>query len=321
MSKVLILSYEGDEHADVVEKNVLALGTECFRVHTNKLHESYLFTFSSDSMEYEIEDLALRRKITLDPSWTIWNRRVQPPDLQVEIHPDLQDIVVNESRKSWEGLLQSHEGKVVSRPIAIAYGSNKLHQLKFVREHSSEVKVPDTMVTNDPIAARAFYEQYSGNVCFKLHHGAVVRKEGENHFIYTNKLEPRHLEKMDLIRMNPSLFQEYVDKEYELRITVVGEEVIPIAIHSQDSEISRVDFRRYDFDKVKYEFKTVPKEVEELCRTMLKHYGLNYGAFDFIYDRQGEYTFLELNPNGQWLWLEQLSGHDIGGGIASYLAR
>ena len=90
------------------------------------------------------------------------------------------------------------------------------------------------------------------------------------------------------------------------------------AIYSQDSELSKVDYRRYDFN-VSYRSVKLPGKVEYFCRLMLQGNRLRFGTFDFIYSKDGNYFFLELNPNGQWLWLEQLTDLKISKVLANYL--
>ena len=92
-----------------------------------------------------------------------------------------------------------------------------------------------------------------------------------------------------------------------------------VAIYSQESEISRIDYRRYDFN-VPYKALELPTKIQDFCLSMTRHYGLHFGAFDFIVTKKEKnFVFLELNPNGQWLWLEQLSGFPISRSLAAYL--
>ena len=52
----------------------------------------------------------------------------------------------------------------------------------------------------------------------------------------------------------------------------------------------------------------------------LRHMGLNFGAFDFIVDNNGQWWFLECNPNGQWLWMEFAAGLPLSETMARSLA-
>jgi glutathione synthase/RimK-type ligase-like ATP-grasp enzyme len=230
---------------------------------------------------------------------------------------DLQDLVTDECEKTWDGLLMAHKGKVVNLPQNHFYANNKLDQIKFALERG--IYVPDTIVTTDPSDLRDFYEKHKGNICFKLQRGAVIRTPEGDKVVYTNKVTREQMKNASLVSSHPSLFQEYIDKEFEIRVITTDKTATGIAIHSQDSEISKVDYRRYDLENVKYNHTKLPHNVRNFCSSMLKHYGLHFGAFDFIYSKEGKYFFLELNPNGQWLWLEEQSGYNLTKEIADNL--
>ena len=211
------------------------------------------------------------------------------PDLNKGMPKDLQDLVTDECEKTWDGLLMAHKGKVVNRPQNHYYANNKLDQIKFALE--SGMFVPDTIVTNDPSDLEDFYEKHKGNICFKLQKGAVIRTPEGNKVIYTNKVTEEQMKKASLVSSHPSLFQEYIDKEFEIRIVATDKTATGIAIHSQDSEISKVDYRRYDLENVRYHHTDLPENVKDFCLDMLTHYGLHFGAFDFIYSKGGKYFF------------------------------
>lgn len=316
MKNVFVVTHEGDPHAEAVSNCLAKMGAHFFLLAAETMAASYSMTYDGTIKIVQGEE-----SVQIDERWNIWNRRLRPLQLPGYVHPELEKIAQGEAEDFWKAMLNLHPAKVVSRPRAIAAANNKLEQMRYVTAHHPAIHVPDTLVSNDPLALRAFYDGHHGEVCFKLLKGAAPEIAGERYFIYTNKVKPEHLERGESVRSQPVLFQEYVDKAYELRVIVIGEEVIPIAIHSQDAEISQIDFRRYDFAKVKYEHKAVSPDLEHLCRDMVGHYGLDFGAFDIILDKEGRYVFLELNPNGQWLWLEQLSGYRISEHVAAYLIQ
>ncbi|MFN2444382.1 MAG: alpha-L-glutamate ligase, partial [Vicinamibacterales bacterium] len=55
----------------------------------------------------------------------------------------------------------------------------------------------------------------------------------------------------------------------------------------------------------------LPNGMADACRRLVASYGLMFGAIDLIVDATGEYYFLELNPNGQWVWVQQATGLPI----------
>lgn len=117
--------------------------------------------------------------------------------------------------------------------------------------------------------------------------------------------------------------QEYVEKQYELRVTVVCDKVFACKIDSQrmEEDKGRVDWRQgYEYG-LHYEPYELPDAVKSFCFSFLQEMHLNFGCFDFIVTPQGEFVFLECNPNGQWLWLEQETGMPISQAIAECLMK
>lgn len=313
--KVLILTHLEDPHASSVRNYLDQKGVKNFTVVTENLLKDYKINFSSEDLIYTIENE--NQVIELSPSWNIWNRRVMIPDRNKGMPKDLQNLVIDECEKTWDGLLMAHKGKVINRPQNHFYANSKLDQIKFALENN--MYVPDTIVTNNPSNLRDFYDKHKGNICFKLQKGAVIKTPKGNKIIYTNKVNKEQIKNASLVSGHPSLFQKYINKEFEIRIIATDKTTTGIAIHSQNSEISKVDYRRYDMENVKYNNIELPKNVKKFCSNMLLHYGLHFGAFDFIYSKNKEYVFLELNPNGQWLWLEEQSGYNLTKEIANNL--
>ena len=310
MKNILVLTHGEDPHADSVCKYLSERGIGTFRVETERLSEAYKLTFNSEFLTYNLSNGS--KEIQIDDSWNIWNRRVMNPDVRKGLSKNIVDIIFDESEKAWDGLLMSHRGKVVNRPQNHMYANNKIDQMKFVSEFGNSVLIPDTLVTNDPKKAEKFYDKHKGNICFKLHKGAIVESSEGYKIVYTNKVTKKQMKNADLISSHPCLFQEYIEKEFEVRIVATDKNHDAIAIDSQNSEISKIDYRKYDFENVS-------RDVKNLCSEMLKYYGLHFGVFDFIKSKDGQDVFLELNPNGQWLWLELESGHNITKSVAENL--
>ena len=203
-------------------------------------------------------------------------------------------------------------GKVVNRPYAEMKANNKVNNLLYAK--SKGILIPDTVITNSPQDFLEFHEdkrREGKDLCHKLQKVAIVSQEGEDYVTYTNRVGEESLKKSELIRTHPNMFQEYVDKEYDLRVNAFEDRAIGIAIYSQESDVSKVDFRRYDFDSVPYRQVELPSEIAEFSVGILRHYGLSFGALDFVKNKKEEYYFLELNPNGQWLWLEKMSRYNL----------
>lgn len=196
--------------------------------------------------------------------------------------------------------------------------NEKIFQLKLAEE--LQMKIPKTLVTNNPDRVIEFYNKHNEGVIYKPMHIGLIADEEKAYVIQTNLIKKSHLRNRKLIAQSPSLFQECIHKKYEMRITVVREKIFPVKIHSQEFEETKVDFR--DLKKIldlKYELIDIPTYIRRFCFRIMKKLGLVFGAFDFAVIEKGEYVFFEVNPHGQWYWIEEATGALISDAIADTL--
>ena len=207
-------------------------------------------------------------------------------------------------------------------PEAIRVANRKPYQLMLAKELG--FSIPQTLVTNSPDAAKQFAESLDSDIAIKpmWAAGIVMEEEGVERgvSIYTKRLsKAEFLGNLPSVKNCPLILQSYVEKDFELRITVVGEKVFACAIRSQASEKTKEDWRRYDLPNTPHSEFELPSEVRQKCIDLVKRLGLSFGCIDMIVTPKGEYIFLEINPNGQWLWIEHLTGMPISQAIADLL--
>ena len=121
-------------------------------------------------------------------------------------------------------------------------------------------------------------------------------------------------------------FQELVDKRVELRATVVGDDVFCAAVDSQQSEQTRLDWRKDGVGLLKQWTKyPLPSSTSKQLVELVHSFGLRYAAADFIVTPKDELVFLEINAGGEWHWLDEHTpgspGLPIADAIAAFLAR
>jgi glutathione synthase/RimK-type ligase-like ATP-grasp enzyme len=193
---------------------------------------------------------------------------------------------------------------------------DKIYQLKLASEIGFHV--PDTLITSDPIRVKNFYEQHKQNIVVKLlSSGPMIDK-----VLFTKRIEKADLRMLDSLKMSPSIFQECIQKAFELRITVAGDKIFTTKIFSQEDEQTSVDWRTKpklnDFE-VKMEPFTLPTNVESSIKSFMRNIGLRFGCIDMIVTPKNEYVFLEINPNGQWYFVQLRTGAEIAKAIADLL--
>ncbi|MGF6574915.1 glutathione synthase/RimK-type ligase-like ATP-grasp enzyme [Paraburkholderia sp. GAS333] len=193
--------------------------------------------------------------------------------------------------------------------------SNKLLQLKIAE--SIGFSIPRTLVTSDLEELLEFKKSLSpSDLLFKTF-TPYANPDGK--LAYAQILTSDELSSMrDSISSCPSLYQEYIEKAYELRVTVVGGDVYGAKICAADTKAARQDWRAGLFDN-RYEKARIPEITCEKIFKMSHELGIEYGAYDFIVQPDGRIVFLEVNPFGQWLWLENQVDLPISRAIADWL--
>ncbi|UBF25844.1 hypothetical protein K9N68_30590 [Kovacikia minuta CCNUW1] len=150
----------------------------------------------------------------------------------------------------------------------------------------------------------------------------AVYEDGNEKVVFTNPVSSKDLEDLDGLRFCPMTFQEKVPKLLELRATVVGRKVFTAAVDSQRLEQSQHDWRRQGVALLRHwQPHELPQEVQEKLLNVMDYFGLNYGAIDLILTPDQRYVFLEVNPCGEFFWLDLYANLPISDAIANLLMR
>ncbi|MFI1353325.1 ATP-grasp ribosomal peptide maturase [Streptomyces sp. NPDC020898] len=198
----------------------------------------------------------------------------------------------------------------VNHPLRNAAADYKPAQLALA--HRTGLTVPPTLVTNDPDEARRFIRDHHQVICKTLRWTPYQRDSVG----LTSWAEPVQADELDdTLRVTPHLFQARVDKTADLRVLIVGRRVFAVRI---DSDL--LDWRR-DYSALTYSVVDLPDRLEKSLFAYLDHFGLASGSFDLAVDHAGELHWLELNPNGQWGWLEERTGLEMAAAFADLLVQ
>ncbi|MER7503383.1 MvdC/MvdD family ATP grasp protein [Nonomuraea pusilla] len=250
----------------------------------------------------------------------VWHRRPGRPSAPDVREPSQREFA---ERVAGHALAGAYDLMVGARwmpapPRHAAAVDNKL--LHLYRAVELGLTVADTIVTNDPDELVPAWNRAGGRLITKTLDSHPFTVDGEYGHLYTAVVPRRRLSGRHRLRYGPAMLQPQVPKAYELRVTVVGEQVFAARIDSQASRLTAVDWRHYDDAKVGYSAHDLPPDVAERCVLLVAGLGLTYGALDFIVTPDGRYVFLELNVNGQWAFVETLTGMPISDAIAGWCA-
>jgi MvdD-like protein with pre-ATP grasp domain len=248
----------------------------------------------------------------------VWYRRCHPARaVPAELDADVRRACVDASRIALEGVLDTLDAFHLDRRVDMQRADCKPAQLAVAR--SLGIEVPRTLVTNDPDAVRRFAARCPNGVVTKMLLPATFLP-GADRTVYTNAVSAADLGDLDGLRLCPMIFQERIDKELELRVTVVGRRVFPAAFDPRGAGEAGLDWRRAQ-DGILDTMRPValPDAVAERLCGMLDHYGLGYGSFDLAKTPDRRWLLFELNPAGEFHFIEHRLGLPIAATIADLL--
>lgn len=198
----------------------------------------------------------------------------------------------------------------LNHPKKLWIAANKVEQL--IAAQRIGFRIPDTLISSSPNRIRRFFSKHNGKLVAKAVKHGFMRSDDAVLLAGTQILPDDFLDQLESFAQVPMTFQERLEIDIDVRVVVVGDKIFPASIKAkQNSEVT--DWRISDIvgDEVLYERISLPDQVEKNCLKITRNFHLNYSSIDLVRDRQGNYIFLELNPNGQWGWIEQNLGYPI----------
>jgi glutathione synthase/RimK-type ligase-like ATP-grasp enzyme len=191
---------------------------------------------------------------------------------------------------------------VVNPLSAEVRAERKVFQLRAAKR--AGLNIPRTLISNDPRSVRDFA---TTPLVTKLLVPLSQTMDGSGLFMHTSSVDKEDLKHIDAVKYAPQIFQERIEKRLEVRVVVVGK-----TIFAASTEASALDWRLGDGAWQKIECRETTA-----IRKLMNELGLVMGALDFVVDNQNTWWFLEINPAGEWGWLEK----DVGLPISKAIAR
>jgi glutathione synthase/RimK-type ligase-like ATP-grasp enzyme len=209
----------------------------------------------------------------------------------------------------------------LNAPSAIHRASNKVEQL--LRAAAVGLTVPETRIGSGPDVPRDLLPGPNDHAVAKALRFGFIQMPEALLFAPTRKIDRAALEEIRAAVPVPTTFQELLLKRTDIRVTLVGDRVFATNIFSQAHEITSVDWRTWDYNDIelRHEAYELPQDIADRCIALNRSYGLGYSAIDMVHTTDGRLVFLELNPTGQWAWIEQMVGYQIRDAIIDYLMR
>ncbi|MES2075175.1 MAG: hypothetical protein V4462_06085 [Pseudomonadota bacterium] len=310
--KVLIVSNSSDLHADLVVPLLVGKGCTPFRLDLDRFPRDYELCqrFGRGEWGGDLRHLPTGQRVGMGEIGAVWARKpAEYAFRSADLSAQELAYARQESEQALFGLLMALDCYWIGHPAAVRAAMWKGEQLK--RAMALGFRVPAGIVSNAPARVRAFRRGVPGDIVFKsmstpaLAADEVAEALRQTGGVATTIVDGEMMDHIDAVAELACQFQEYIPKQYELRVTIIGEQLFAAKIHSQDDARTMVDVRDMSAE-IRYEATTLPAEIEHRCRAFVASYGLRFGALDLIVTPDGEHVFLENNPAGQFLYIEQL---------------
>lgn len=256
----------------------------------------------------------VHRTLDLDDVRAVWYRSPEAYQFPAELSVAARHHAFMEAKYGLGGVLASLPVLWVNHPARAAGAAYKPIQLATASR--SGLGVPDTMITNEPSAVRSFVSRRK--TITKLLGASSIYEQGQRKVGFTRLVDETDLADLRGLEVTTHCFQSWVPKSFETRVIVVGETMTAVAIHSGGPS-SYIDWRT-DYDALSYELIDLPEDVGNGVRRLMDSFGLTYGALDFVVTPDDEWIFLEVNPTGQYGWIEGETGVSLTDQLADLLA-
>lgn len=307
---VLIISNERDSVVGLFVNSLKKARVDFFRLNTDALLTNSKFGLSVNS-NISTYLSQYGKLIDLSKVTSVWYRRPVIPKIKIKSvvekrFTEREALAVVDTL--WRILDKCFW---VSSPWSIRDASNKLRQLQVACELG--LQVPETLITNNYDDVKNFFNECGGLMLYKpIANGHLSSQFSRTQLmVYSKKIEGKDIAKLQLVANCPGMFQRYIEKLYEVRVTVVGNKVFSAKVDSQRFSEKKADWRKGKYVKEIFTKCEIPVDLEEKLKMFLEKFNLKFGAFDLIVNKDGKYTFLECNPNGEWAWIEDCAGMPI----------
>jgi glutathione synthase/RimK-type ligase-like ATP-grasp enzyme len=309
---ILILSNKNDPHVPFV---------------TGHLHSAYsiidpvAFTHD-DSLDYVFEhgSLGVRyRHKPLGSVKSVWYRRPSSGSTAASLS-EVADAQKAYSASAIDRHAQAinylfENASWVSNFQAIRTANCKPLQLQ--RAVAAGFAVPDTLFASNATQAVSFIKKHK--ICIAKPQAAVFP---EGMVAYAKLIRDGEQHNFSGLRYDPYIFQQFIDPKCEYRVTVVGNKAFTATLRNSQEQAgsSYRDWRTGNSDdNLVIKPANIPGRLQAACIKLTKSFGLEHSAIDLIEDKNGKIWFLEINPNGQWAFVEQATQLPIGAAIARLL--
>lgn len=304
--KILITTEPDDTHTLSVKLALESFGHDCklFFMADMPTQQTNSLYLTNENFHWFSEDTNNQSINTLSDSFdVVWWRRPRTPFIPETVHKNDFSCIKKENTLFHNSipLILSPDAWWINPFSSIKYANSKIYQLKHA-PHCG-LKIPPTLISNSSENIKDFIKKYDSVIYkpFSTHHwyeNDVLK------FSYTKNVTLDMLPSDNVLQLTPGIFQKKLEKQYELRVTCFGEHLVAVKIYSQEHPKAVTDWRIAPAEELKLETYDLSPALKTHIRNFMKQLGIVFGCFDFIVTPDNEIYFLEVNQQGQFLWIE-----------------
>ncbi|MCH8620462.1 hypothetical protein [Undibacterium sp. TS12] len=301
---ILILSKEDDLHVSAVEWGLKQFGCDTYIWNWHNFPHGDTCKWNLNVNSFSLQDIWVNDRNLGSNITAVWNRRFGVPTPTANSHEDDYELIKKESVSFLRNMLRligDSETRWVNPLVPSMEADHKIRQLVFAKQAGFDV--PDTYIGNDPAELLNFYNKHHKKIIFKAFNpGGWYKNDGPTTVLKTARVLEEHIHHAEAIRACPAIYQPLIEKEYEIRVTVIGNRVLAGKISADNT---CVDWR-YDSPQAcrNVTFFELPAHIADKCISLSRSMGLEFGCIDLIYSKTGNIIFLEINEAGQFMWKE-----------------
>lgn len=307
--KYLIYTQPHDAHAVVVKLALEKLGHEVqlWFVADQPRLLSHSVSLNLRRTFWESSDNALQHELSEFDA--VWLRRIDKPNVPKDLtHPEDHTFVERENRLFFESMtmLLATNAWWINSPQAARRANSKLLQLHLAKKCG--LQIPATLCSNSPIDIREFIKSYKqSGVIYKPLCPTIWTENNKVKALYTAIINENDLPDDETLKLTPGIYQPYIKKKYELRITCFGTHCVAVRLEGSAGMLHNIDWRATPEKNLVCKLEVLPQPVEFKIQSLMRQLGLMFGCVDMIVTPTDEYYFLEINEQGQFLWIEEMN--------------
>ena len=303
--QVLILALWHDAHAAAIRWALQQNNIDTLLASSMRLRDDAKLSIWANAEQFHLESSLFSS--SLQRIHSVWYRRPLQPEAGI-CHEADRAFIAGQWRYFQKNIFSAANDLLdalwINRPEMAVRAENKLVQLQAARRVGLEF--PDTVVSNDAQDVKTMLQRWP-RVIFKTFypHNWKSASSGNIYNMSVKLLDQDSPLPEDAIAMCPGIYQRYIEKICDVRVTVIGDRYFAVRMQ-RNTGTAYVDWRGHELDKdMQMEVITLPATIEHKLRALMKQLDIVFGCIDLVIDRDGQIYFIEINQAGQFLFLEE----------------